>query len=65
MPRIKNVAGTAAMGSIIFHSEKRIATMMGTAAIGVIKVKISPRSAIIVEICSSRCITNGLPLVLY
>jgi hypothetical protein len=53
------------MGSIIFHSEKRIATMMGTAAIGAIKVKISPRSAIIVEICPSLCITIGLPLVLY
>jgi hypothetical protein len=39
--------------------------MIGTAVIGVIKVKISPRSAKIVEICSSRCITNGLPLVLY
>jgi hypothetical protein len=39
--------------------------MMGTAVIGVIKVKISPRSAIIVEIYKSRCITNGLPLVLY
>jgi hypothetical protein len=65
IPRIENVTGTAVMGSIIFHSEKRIATMMGTAAIGAIKVKISPRSAIIVEICSSRCITNGLILVLY
>jgi hypothetical protein len=62
---IKNTAGTAAMGRIIFHSEKRIATMIGTAVIGAIKVKISPRSAKIVEICSSRCITNGLPLVLY
>jgi hypothetical protein len=65
IPRIKNVAGTAAMGSIIFHSEKRIATMMGTAVNGVIKVKISPRSATIVEIYSNRCITNGLLLVLY
>jgi hypothetical protein len=65
IPRIKNVAGTADVGRSMFHSEKSTATIMGTAVNGAIKVKISPRSAIIVERYSSRCITIGLPLVLY
>jgi hypothetical protein len=53
------------MGRIMFHSEKRTATMSGTQVIGEIKTKISPRSAMIVERCSSRCIAKELPLRLY
>jgi hypothetical protein len=45
------------MGRSMFHSENIIATMIGRAVNGAIKVKISPRSAIIVERCSRRCIT--------
>jgi hypothetical protein len=62
---MKKVTGTDRVGRSMFHSKNSTATMMGTAVIGVIKMKISPRSAIIVERCSSRCITNGLPLGLY
>jgi hypothetical protein len=56
IPRRKNVTGTAAMGRSIFHSEKIMATIIGRAVTGAINTKISPRSAIIVERCSRRCI---------
>jgi hypothetical protein len=49
VPRRKNVTGTAAIGRIISHSEKSMATIRGTAVNGAIKVNISPTSAIIVE----------------
>jgi hypothetical protein len=65
VPRRKKVTGTAAMGRSMSHSEKSMATIRGTAVSGAINVNISPTSAIIVERCESRCITIGLPLVLY
>jgi hypothetical protein len=65
MPVIKNSAGTVTMGRSIFHSEKRTATIRGTHVTGAMKVKISPRSAMIVERYPSRRITIGLIPVLY
>jgi hypothetical protein len=65
VPRRKNVTGTAAMGKSMSHSEKSMATIRGIVVNGATKVNISPTSAIIVERCESRCITIGLPLVLY
>jgi hypothetical protein len=53
------------MGMSISHSEKSRATIKGMQETGATKVKISPRSATIVERYLILLITIGLPLVLY